>query len=304
MNPLRKQWILRSLLFVPGHQRQLMEKACRSAADAVVLDLEDAVPSDRKAAARETVFQALQDGVPADKTLFLRVNSLASDLTEEEVTLLACERISGFVYPQANSSVELSEVDYLLKRVEKAKKLAPMTFSLIPILESPRAILHAFSIATSTDRIIALIFGCEDYLAALQGRHNEDDSALLIPRALTAAAARAAGVEPIDAPFVRVHDLEGLRAFAEKGRDLGMSGMLTLSPKQIPIIHQVYTPSDSDVERARRIIAAAQSATSNGVFLADGDFISPPTVRAARNLLARAQAIEDFVSGSADKTRI
>ena len=273
-----------------------MEKARKSAADAVVLDLEDAVPSDRKKAAREIIFQALQEGALGDKILFIRVNNLAGNLTEEEVTLLACKRISGFVYPQANSSVELSEMDDLLKRVEKTKRIAAMTFSLIPILESPRAILHAYSIATSTDRIVALIFGCEDYLAALQGRHSTEESALLVPRSLTAAAARAAGVEPIDAPYTRVHDLEGLQAFAEKGRNLGMSGMLTLSPRQIPIIHNVYTPNESEIERARRIITAAESTSWNGVFLSGGEFIAPPTVRAARKLLARAQAVASFTS--------
>jgi citrate lyase subunit beta/citryl-CoA lyase len=154
-------------------------------------------------------------------------------------------------------------------------------------------VLNAAEIASASPRMMALIFGCEDYLAALQGRHSDAEEALLTPRALVAMAARAAGLEAIDTPYVRVHDLESLKWFAIQGRDLGFSGMCALSPRQIPVIHEAYTPSKEEIRQAEEVIAVAErsQAEGRGVMISGGAFVSPPTVRAAKKLLERTEAI-------------
>ncbi|MCX6641472.1 MAG: CoA ester lyase [bacterium] len=281
----------RSLLFVPGHREALFEKAARAGADALVLDLEDAVPAAYKDLARKAARQALDRGVFGDATVFVRVNSLPSRLTADDLEVFASDRVTGFVYPQASSSVELEEVNQLLLKIEKSNRFEPNRFALLPLLESARGVLHAFSILTACNRIAAAIFGCEDYLADLQGRHCENEQSLLWARSQVAAAARAAQIEPIDAPYVKVHDLDGLKQFAEMGRSLGFSGMLTLSPRQIPVIHQIYTPTPEEIQQARSLVAAAEAAQQQGVFISGGEFVSPPTVRAAKKLLARAEGM-------------
>lgn len=156
--------------------------------------------------------------------------------------------------------------------------------------------INAYEIARASSRVVGLLFGCEDYIADMECRHSADDVSLHTPRALIALAARAAGVEPIDTPYVNVHDLEGLKPFTQRGRDLGMAGMLVMTPKQIPIAHATYTPSRDEINYAKDVVAAAEAARKEGrgIAVVNGKFISPPTLKAARKVLTRGEAIENL----------
>lgn len=162
------------------------------------------------------------------------------------------------------------------------------------LIETPLGVINVYKIAKASDRVVGLLFGCEDYLADMQARHAPLDLSLHYPRSQVAVAARAAGVEPIDTPYVQVHDQEGLREFATHARDLGMAGMLIMTPRQLEVCHQVYTPSEEEVNRAKAIVAAAEDAKKEGrgIVVVDGNFVSPPTVKAAYKVLKRSQAIE------------
>lgn len=294
--PYDGDWVLRSVLFVPGHIEKMLHKAAGTKADCIVLDLEDAVPDEGKDVARSVTRSFLEKANYPRKTVFVRVNSFETGLTEKDLEGVACRAVHGFVYPWANSAEDIEKLDDRLGQIERNLDLPNGRFSVIAVIESPRGILNVAAIAQASSRMVGLIFGCEDYLAEMQGRHSVGEASLVMPRAQVAMAARAANIEPIDSPYVRIHDLEGLRAFAETGRDLGMAGMCALTPGQIPVINEVYTPSEEEIQLAREILAATESEENSerGVFLAGDKFISPPTLKAARKTIARYEAIHDL----------
>jgi len=294
--PYDGPWVIRSLMFAPGHIEKMVQKASGSEADSIVLDLEDAVPDASKAQGREIISSVLKSGLYNKKTVFVRINPLDSGLTLFDLEAVACQELHGFVYPMARTSEDIRNFDAQLSLMENYLNLTIGHFSIIGIIETPLAVLNAYPIATASNRMVGLIFGCEDYLADLQGRHNVDEVSLHTPRSRVAISARAAGIEPIDTPYVEVHDLTGLRSFANSGRDLGMAGMCSMAPRQISTINEIYTPTEEEIRYSTDVVNAEEEAlaANRGIVVIDGKFISPPTVKAARNLLARYEAIRNL----------
>jgi citrate lyase subunit beta / citryl-CoA lyase len=296
--PYPGPWVLRSLLFTPGHIDRMARKAAVSAADCVVLDLQDAVPDVDKAQARQTIRALLEEEVFAKKTVFVRVNPLESGQTLKDVNAVACRPLDGFVYPMAYTPNDIIAFDAQLSMKESELGLPRGHFSIIILIETPLAVLNSYPLARASARVVGLLFGCEDYLAETEGQHMENDTSLLFPRSQVVLACRAAGVEPIDTPYVQVHDLEGLKTFAAGARGLGMAGMLAMTPRHIPIIHDTYSPSQAEVAAARKMVDAAEESAreGRGIAVVDGVFVSPPTLKAAHNILKRAQAIENLTA--------
>jgi citrate lyase subunit beta/citryl-CoA lyase len=294
--PYIGDWVLRSVLFIPGHIEEMLRKGARVQPDCFILDLEDAVPEKFKTTGRNRVREALEGGFYEGRTTFVRINSRATNYTLEDLQAVAHPNMHGIVYPRAERKDDIEYLENLLVKIERGLLLESPYFSIIPVCETPLGVINAYEIAGSSSRIVAMIFGCEDYLAELRGRHSSGERSLLTPRSQVAMAARAAGVEPIDSPFVKVHDFERLQHFAEVGRDLGMAGMCALSPRQLPIIHEVFTPSLGEVGFAREIIDAAEDGDKMGrtVRMSDGKFISPPTLKAALKTITRAEAIANL----------
>lgn len=303
--PYDGPWSLRTLLFVPGHIDKMLAKAPGTDADCVVLDLEDAVPIDEKANARVKIREVLESGLYARKTVFSRINPLESGLTLKDLEGVACEELHGFVYPMAYTADDIKNFDAQLRLIEAHKDLPRGHFSIIVLIETPLAALNAYELATASDRVVGLLYGCEDYLAEIEATYGANYETLHTPRSLVVMGARAAGVVPIDTPYVKVHDIEGLEVFAQQARDLGMDGMLVMTPKQIETAHRIYTPSAEAVEYARVVVEEAEKASKEGrgILVVDGKFISPPTLKAARKLLARHVAIcklQDFAGCDED----
>jgi len=300
--PYPGEWVLRSMLWVPGQIDKMLAKGPETDADCVVLDLEDAVPPAEKATARGKIRQVLEAGLYRRKTVFVRINPIDTGLTLRDLDGVACAHLHGFVYPMTYTADDIKKFDAQLSLIENHLNLPKGHFSIVAVIETPLAVLNAYSIATASDRIVALIFGCEDYLAEQRARHSENDVSLHTPRMMIAMAARAAQVVPVDAAYVRVHDLQGLRAFATCARDLGMGGMAALTPAQIAVANEIYTPTAEEIETAQAIVDAAAAAEreGRGVVVVDNKFISPPTLKAARTTLARGEAIralEEFGRG-------
>ena len=290
-------WVLRSLLFVPGHVEGMINKAAGSQADCVVLDLEDAVPIRSKDEARNLIRETLVNGIYKDKTVFVRVNPLETGLTLLDLDAVACRELHGFVYPMAYTPDDIKNFDAQLRLKEMTLGLPVGHFSIIILIEAPLGVINSYQLAKASDRVVGLLFGCEDYLADMQARHSKDDVTLHTPRAQIALAARAAGVEPIDTPYVKVHDLEGLRQFAMRARNLGMAGMLIMTPRQIKIAHDVYTPNAEEIKVVEEIVSAAKNAEQEGVgiVIVNGKFVSPPTLKAAMKVYERKLAIDQML---------
>jgi len=292
MNSREHPWVARTMLFVPAHREDLINKAAHSAADCIVLDLQDATPPNKKAAARDTTAKILRSGLLGSKTTMVRVNAPGTDLFQADVESIVCERLDGVVCPMVNSSEDIKVLDETLGEVEAQADLNSHT-PIVALLETPSGILNAHPIACSSRRVIGLMFGAEDFLVEMGTACDAEGLILHTPRALVAMAARAAGVEAIDTPYVDVHDLDGLKRHAERGRSLGMSGILVLSPRQIDVAHVVFSPSEEEVRRAQEAILQVNGVQETGqsYALVDGELVAPAREKRARRVLARNKAI-------------
>jgi len=257
-----------TLLFVPGNRPDRFAKATASGADAVILDLEDAVADADKDVARASVCEALGSGLRA----IVRTNAVESPAGERDLAALAHLPLAAVMLPKTSGAND----------VDRARSLLP-DVSIIALVESVRGMRAIDAIAGAG--VDAIVFGGYDLCAELGARPTPD---VLAPwRSRVVFAARSANVAAIDTPFADIGDLAGLAADAGRTVDFGFDAKLAIHPSQIAPIRDAFTPGARDVERARGIVAAA---TGGGVNTYEGTMIDMPLVIAARRVLARAGA--------------
>lgn len=294
----RCNWILRSMMFVPGHNLKLIKKALVSEADALILDLEDSVrPYHNKKIARELIIGFALDGTlkTCDKKIFVRINDRDTDLLLTDLMGMTLDGIDGILMPKVYGSEDVYYIDHLLEAIEREKKLAIGKFKIAVLIETAAAVLNVQEICKASDRIVAVTFGCEDFVADLEGLHDSKHESLQVPRAMIALGARAVGVIPIDTVHIDVHNLEDLEVMLKMGRKLGFEGQLILHPKELSLVHQYYTPSNKEVEDAHAMLDLYKKAEDDnkGVAVYNGKFVGPPMVIAAKKILERDSRIFD-----------
>jgi citrate lyase subunit beta/citryl-CoA lyase len=287
-------YLMRSLMFVPAHNEKLMESASRSSADVLLLDIEDSVqPVRNKQIARDMIKKWVGENKFANYKVFPRVNDRESGELLRDVYQLTMAGVDGFMYPKSKSGEDVYFIDKLLETIEYEKGIPAGTFKLIPLIETASAVLHAQEIAEASPRVVAIAFGSEDFISDLEGIHDAAHRSLFTPRAMIAMAARAAGVVPVDTVHVNVKDLEDLEENLKVSKDLGFEGMLVLNPKELPLVHQYYSPTEKEIADAREMLELFETSQQDdkGVALVNGRFIGPPMVRAAKKTIEKAQLI-------------
>ena len=180
----------------------------------------------------------------------------------------------------------------LLETIEYEKKIPRHIFKIIALIETPGAVLNIQEICTACpERLVAVAFGCEDYMTELGGKHDLESQSIFTARSIIAMGAKANNVIPIDTVHIRVHDLEDLERNLVIGRNLGFEGMLVLNPKEIPLVHQYYSPSEEEVAWAAEMLKLSEEAVlqGKGVAVKDDKFIGPPMVKMAQNILKKHQ---------------
>jgi len=286
--------LLRSLLFVPGNRKDMLEKAVtRASSDALVADMEDSVPDAEKAAARETIAEMLPSLISNGHKIVVRVNALDTGILEEDMYAA----ISKYTYAVNVGKVEnrwdVAQVDTIMSKIESAKGIEVGTVRLVLFIESAMAIINAYELCSASPRIVAVAFGAEDYTVDMGIERTEEGSEVLLPRATVAMAAKAAGVIALDPVYANFKDIDGFKKDAELGKSLGYKGKFAIHPSQIEHINDVYSPSEEDIEYARTVVAAFKDAESQGrgAVALDGKMIDVPVVKRAESLLALADAI-------------
>lgn len=271
----------RSVLFTPGDQPGKLRKAVQSDADVVVYDLEDAVVPESKPAAREAVRDALVE-VDADCELCVRVNPVGEGASRDLSVVLDGAEPDSVMLPKVPDGDAVETLSRMLAERDAA-------VPVLSIVESSAGVLHAEGIAAA-DGTDAVLFGAEDLAGDLGAVRTDGGREVAHARQHTLLAARAAGVDAIDTHYPAYEDDGGLVERAREARRLGFDGKMTIHPAQIPIVNAAFTPEDSEIEWARRIIAARDEAgeRSRGVFVVDGEMIDAPQVRQAERILERA----------------
>lgn len=277
---------LRSLLFVPGDRPERMEKALGLGADALILDLEDAVAATRKNEARAAIraFLDRERTVP----LFVRINPLDSGMADDDLAAVLPGRPDGIMLPKAEGAASLKDLDSKLDWAGAAG------CRILPIAsETPAAIFQMGTYGGVTTRLAGLTWGAEDLPAAIGASTSREEDGSYTPpyqlaRSLTLFGAAAAGVAPIETVYPAFRDLEGLAAYAARARRDGFTGMMAIHPTQIPVINDAFTPSEADVAHARAVIAAFAENPDAGALSLDGKMIDRPHLKQAERIVAQA----------------
>lgn len=285
---------MRSLMFVPAHNQKLLDSSVRRDADVLLLDIEDSVPVFDKQIARDNIKAFVQRDDLNGKLIFPRVNDRESGELLKDLTQLTLEGVTGFMYPKATKGEDIYFVGKLLETIEYEKHMPIGTFKLIPLIETAGAIVNTKDICTACYRVVAIAFGCEDYVTDTHGKHDEEGQSIFYARNVIVNAARFADIIPIDTVHIHVHDLEDLEKNLILSKNLGFEGMLVLNPKELPLVHQYYSPSDEEVEWATEMVQLAAEAVKEGkgVAVKEGKFIGPPMLKMAKNILSKAEKIK------------
>jgi len=285
--------LLRSLLFIPGNRRNMLEKAFVSSADAIVPDMEDSVPEAEKSAARDLIADFLPRLRATGKFICPRVNSLETGRTPDELAAIVGPHIDAVSIGKIRTPGDVSAVSQMIGTLERERAMEVGTIRLVPWIETARAIVECHAICRASRRIIAVAFGAEDFTHDMGIEHVDDESNLAFARASICVAARAAGVIALDTPFFRFRDVEGLAAHSLRSRRLGFGGRFAIHPVQTDTINECFAPSSAEIEQARRVIAAFESAERDGRASTslDGLVIDVPVVRRARAMLALAESL-------------
>lgn len=288
-------YLMRSLLFVPGHNFRLMESATRTDADVLLFDIEDSVqPVENKQKARDLVVEMISEGLFDGKVIFPRINDRESGELLKDVSQLSIDGITGFMYPKAKTGEDIYFFCKLLETIEYEKGIPIGTFKIIPLIETASAVLNAQDICQASSRVVAIAYGSEDFIADLEGQHDLEHESLFVPRNMIAMAARASKVIPIDTVHVRVKDLEDLEHNLILSKKLGYEGMLCLNPIELPLVHRYFSPTEQDVYDAKEILRLDKEARENnqGVAIMNGKFVGPPFVLKANKTLKKHQKIQ------------
>ena len=276
---------LRSLLFVPGDRPDRMEKALGAGADALILDLEDAVAPQNKQVARHEVAHFLNQH--SEARIFVRVNPLDSSENEKDLNAIVPSHPNGIVLPKAEGGHSVEE---LARRLTERSNATAQILAIAT--ETPAALFQLGSYGGAR-RLIGLTWGAEDLPAAVGAATSREEDGRFTPpyelaRSLCLFGAVAAGVLPIETVYPAFRDLDGLAAYAARARRDGFVGMMAIHPSQVPVINLAFTPSEAELAHARAVVAAFEANPGAGALSLDGKMIDRPHLLLAQRLLSQA----------------
>ena len=301
--------MFRTLLFIPGNNKRFLEKSRLLYPDILCFDLEDSVPISEKSIAREMITQSLSNSnhslnrinINIDNKidnannkhqdlsqLFVRINSFESGLYEQDLESVICESLDGIVIPKVNSDSELEKITEIIETLEK-KRNVEKTIRLIPSIESSQGVVNSYPIAKYNSRICSLLFGVFDYLYDMKLDYENEGLEYSYARAKIPVDARAAGIPALDSIWQQVDDLDGLQRDAKTAKKLGYADKSIIHPKHIEPVHNVFVPSQNEIEWAKKVISTLneiqQHGDKRGAFKVDGKMIDAVHFKQAKLIL-------------------
>jgi citrate lyase subunit beta / citryl-CoA lyase len=297
-NVLRRSW-----MFVPGNRQRMIEKSLGVAVDAIMMDIEDGVAPAEKDAARKQIAACLDDVAARMKkdaklrtpARFVRINAVGHERMRDDLALVLRPGLEGLVVPKVETPDQVKTVEQILDRQEPEAGLDRGSVRLLVAIESPRGLFNAYAIATSSPRVIGLLFGAEDFSRELSLPLRRDGEArdLIYARSALVTAAACAHVQSVDGVWPDLQDTEGLKTFAAQSRRLGFSGMSLIHPAQIEVVNGAFTPAADEIDYAQRVLKAFDEARTRGegAVAFGGQLLDLPIVDRARQTLALAEEL-------------
>lgn len=287
---------VRTALFVPGNRPDRVDKAVDTAADVVIIDLEDAVPYSQKnetrPAVREKILKYHQ------RPVFVRVNALNTEFFQDDLNAVLVKELACIMVPKVDAADQIQEINRRLLKVEENKGVRPGSVAIMPLIESALAVENVFQIVTQRtepERLFTVAFGAADFALDMGFEITKTGEELCYPRARIAVACRAAGVAPpLDTPFmIDLKDFEALEADIKQARRYGFQGKLCIHPNQIDMCNRLFSPSKAEIQYARKVIQAFDAAEAGGsaAIQVEGKFIDYPVVERCRRILKISKLI-------------
>jgi citrate lyase subunit beta/citryl-CoA lyase len=287
---------IRTALFVPGNRPDRVDKAVATAADVVIIDLEDAVPYSQKKETRPVVREKIL--AYQERPIFVRTNALDTEFFEEDLNAVVVEGLACIIVPKVEAAAQIQEINQGLLKVEENKGLRPGSVSIIALVESALAVENVFQIVsqrTDPQRLFTVAFGAADFALDMGFEITKTGEELFYPRSRIAVACRAAGVEPpLDTPFmIDLKDREALEADTKRACQLGFQGKLCIHPNQVDICNRLFSPTKGEIEYAQKVIQAFDAAEADGTaaIQLEGKFIDYPVVERCRRILKISKSI-------------
>lgn len=283
----------RSMLFIPGNTPNLLMNADILGADAIILDLEDAVSPAEKDAARILVRNALQTLGYRGVEVIIRINPTETDFWKRDLEALIPLRPAMIMPTKVSGPETVREISDYISVLEARAGIAHGSVRLIPLIETALGVENAYAIASADARVAAIFLGGEDLTADLQCKRTKEGREIFYARSRMVLAARAAGVEVYDTPFTDVNDPDGCRADAQLAKSLGFTGKASISPRHVETINEVFTPTQAEIDYAHEVMETIAEARrqGKGVVSLRGKMIDAPIVARAKQVLEIERAL-------------
>lgn len=289
---MKQERLRRAMMFMPGNNPAMLQNAGIYGADTVIFDLEDAVAISEKDAARQLVHNAIKRFTfPCE--VAIRINHIQTPYGKDDLRVVLAAKPDLIRLPKAETAEDIIIVDEMITKAEEQYGFAPGTIQMMAAIETAKGLMKAYDIATASPRMVALAIGGEDFIADLKTTRSREGQELFVARSQLLLAARAAGIAAIDSVFSNANDEEGFIAETNMIKKLGFDGKSVINPRQVRIVHEIFTPTEKEVLHAERVLAAYQEAVERkaGVVALDGKMIDTPIVNRAERVLAYAAAI-------------
>ena len=282
----------RSMLFVPGSNAAMLSNSFIYKPDSIMFDLEDAVALKEKDSARLLVAHALQHPLYKEIETVVRVNPLDSEFGLLDLNSVVRAGVDVVRMPKTESAQDVLDMDHAITEIEKACGREAGLTKMLAAIESPLGITQANQIAFASKRLIGIALGAEDYVRNLKTERSPEGIELLFARCSILQAARAAGIQAFDTVYSNANNEEGFLKEAALIKQLGFDGKSLINPRQIELLHNLFAPTQKDVEQAKRIIEAAAEAERQGagVVSLNGKMIDSPIIDRAKLVLERAKS--------------
>jgi citrate lyase subunit beta/citryl-CoA lyase len=283
----------RTMLYVPGNNAGMIRDAGIYKADSLMFDLEDSVSIHEKDSARFLVFQALTSLSYPGRELVVRINDPHPEPGKEDLEALVRTGKAVIRLPKTENAQDLIDCERMIEAIEKKARISPGSTRMMAAVESASGVLNAKEIALASKRLTGLALGAEDYVTDLRTTRSPEGVELLFGRSMVLLAARNAGIDAIDTVFSDANDEEGLRSETQLIKQLGFDGKSIINPRQIKIVHEVFTPTEKEIRKALAVLEAIKEAErkGSGVISLNGKMIDRPFVVRAEHVLDLARAV-------------
>jgi citrate lyase subunit beta/citryl-CoA lyase len=281
------------MLYVPGNNPGMIRDAQIYGSDTIMFDLEDSVSLNEKDAARNLVYEALKTADFGRTEVLVRVNGLHTPFGRDDFEAMVRAKPDAIRLPKTETPKDVVEADELITQIEKQIGMEQGTIKLMAAIESALGVINAYKIATASSRLIGIAIGAEDFVTDLKTTRSKEGIELLAARSQIVFAARAARIDALDTVFSDANDEEGFIREVKLIKQLGFDGKSLINPRQINILHQIYTPTESEIKKSILIIEAAREAEKRGIGVVsmNGKMIDKPIIDRAYRVLELAEAV-------------